>query len=693
MALTERLQVLITAAGGGAITEFNKVGKAAQDAYGKTTKAQETAGKSAGRLDGLLQQVGISGSAALGAGVAAGAAIAAEKLAKFGIEGVRAYANYGAEVAKVGRVTGATSQDASRLVAIFHALGIDSDQAATALFRLAKNVGENSSKLQGFGLQIAKNKDGTTNLTATLLNVGDAYKRTQDPAQRAALAFAVFGKQAQTLGPLLSRSREELQEFAATAARRGLVFSDADVAKAREFNIASRELHESISALQIELGKELLPVLAGIVHGLTVVADKVNSVSQHAGGLANVVGALANNVIPGAGIVLKKLSDDAEKSAKANSEAAREALGAGAAFDEEAGGALAAQQAVAQNTNTVLSFAHAQLAVQQANQAVTAAQHQLNEARAGGVNRARDMAAAEKDVRRAQEQVADAVRSIADAEHALDVARRGVDPRDLASAQLDVKDAQFEVADAQQALIDVGKEGVFNLEDYQKAQLRVERATISLSRAQEEAGKLQEDANNKIAGAQRTLEDAQRRAADAADQLADAQARQRGAAKPADIDAVANAQLGLQAAQLGVLDATERSNEAYSQFFQIVSQGAGPLADLQGTLAALAGLGFTIPAGLIGTVLPEQDVVGRGPLGPVRRRAAGGPIDGAALVGEHGPELLVGKGTIIPNGMFGGGDIHLTVNGAPGQDVRTLAMLVRDELLKLKRRNVSASLS
>jgi hypothetical protein len=62
-----------------------------------------------------------------------------------------------------------------------------------------------------------------------------------------------------------------------------------------------------------------------------------------------------------------------------------------------------------------------------------------------------------------------------------------------------------------------------------------------------------------------------------------------------------------------------------------------------------------------------------------------GPTGAARLAIVHGGE------NITPPGA--GGTINLTVNGAPGQDVRTLAMLVRDELLKLKRRNVSASLS
>lgn len=694
MALTERLEVLITAAGGGAISEFKKVGQAAKDAHDKIAKAQSDSTGSASRLDSVLQKVGISSSTALGVGVVAAAGAAGLALGKFAVDGVRAFATYGAEVAKVRRVTGSTSEDASRLVAVFHALGIDTDQAATALFRMGKNIGEGGAKLREFGIEIAKNRDGSTNLTATLLNVGDAYKRTTDPAQRSALAFAVFGKQAQTLAPILGRSRQELEAFGQAAAKRGLIFSDQDVQKAIQFQVASRELHESISGLQIELGKELLPVLAEMVHELTSVVDKINSLSKHAGGLSKVIGALSTEYAPGASRALSKMSTEAAHSADANSQAEQAALGAGAAFDEEAGGAQAARKAVSDHVNAVLSYAHAQLGVEQANRAVREAQQRLSDAETGGAERAQRIADAARDVQHAHEGVTSALRDVADAQRALDAAQRGPDPRDLASAQLDVKDAQLELADSQKALVDVNVDGKATAEDYERAQLRVERATISLSRAQDEAGQIQQDADNKVAGAQRALQDAQKRAAEAADTLAVAQQKQRDALKPVDVQAVADAQLDLRDAQLGVLGATQQSNDAYATFFDILSAGSGTLADIQGTLSALASLGFTIPGGLTGVRLPEQDVVtGNANTGIVRRRASGGSINGLALVGERGPELFAGRGTIIPNHQLGGLNIGSLNVYAPTGNADNIVDAIHTALLRKQRRSGALGLN
>jgi hypothetical protein len=75
-----------------------------------------------------------------------------------------------------------------------------------------------------------------------------------------------------------------------------------------------------------------------------------------------------------------------------------------------------------------------------------------------------------------------------------------------------------------------------------------------------------------------------------------------------------------------------------------------------------------------------------GALGFGGGRALGGPVSGgtAYMVGERGPELFVpkGSGTIIPNGMSGGGaTINLTVNGAidPIATARQIANILNIE--------------
>jgi hypothetical protein len=61
------------------------------------------------------------------------------------------------------------------------------------------------------------------------------------------------------------------------------------------------------------------------------------------------------------------------------------------------------------------------------------------------------------------------------------------------------------------------------------------------------------------------------------------------------------------------------------------------------------------------------------------------------MVGEQGPETFVPRsaGAILP---AGGGQISINVNAGWGADGAEIARAVRDEILKLKRRNATSGL-
>jgi len=73
----------------------------------------------------------------------------------------------------------------------------------------------------------------------------------------------------------------------------------------------------------------------------------------------------------------------------------------------------------------------------------------------------------------------------------------------------------------------------------------------------------------------------------------------------------------------------------------------------------------------------------------IKPLAAGGTFTGAALVGERGPELLVGAGRVIPNSQLGG--ITINVNGA--LDPAGVARQIQSLLLEEKRRSGALGLA
>ncbi|MGF7180384.1 hypothetical protein [Tunturiibacter psychrotolerans] len=84
----------------------------------------------------------------------------------------------------------------------------------------------------------------------------------------------------------------------------------------------------------------------------------------------------------------------------------------------------------------------------------------------------------------------------------------------------------------------------------------------------------------------------------------------------------------------------------------IVDSGGSPIPGVAGSVLKSATSGGGV-SGFIGSMLKHV----------LPGFAAGGQIDGPAIVGENGPELYVGHGTVVPNHKLvssggGGGDIH-----------------------------------
>jgi hypothetical protein len=107
-------------------------------------------------------------------------------------------------------------------------------------------------------------------------------------------------------------------------------------------------------------------------------------------------------------------------------------------------------------------------------------------------------------------------------------------------------------------------------------------------------------------------------------------------------------------------------------------------------------LHFGLPS--IDTHIPGVGKIGGFDIGvpQIPRFAAGGAINGLGLVGENGPELFVGSGTIFPNGALGGTVTFqagaIVVNAGPGMDEMALAAAVRTQVLQLMRRNINGGM-
>lgn len=103
---------------------------------------------------------------------------------------------------------------------------------------------------------------------------------------------------------------------------------------------------------------------------------------------------------------------------------------------------------------------------------------------------------------------------------------------------------------------------------------------------------------------------------------------------------------------------------------------------------AVSGIVGKAIAGMFGggpfTVAEEASMLG------VPGRAMGGPFRGAAVVGERGPELVVGSGTVVPNHAIGGNTFIVDMRGASMEAVQRLEAYVASVDGSLERRAVAA---
>jgi hypothetical protein len=223
--------------------------------------------------------LGASGVMKVAAGAAIVGGVAVLGLGAYALESVGKWAALGESVLKFQRLSGTTAEEASRLIYVMGELGISSDTASAAMFKMTR---ADPGKLHDLGVEIAYNADGSQNLAGTLDNVRAAYQATQDPVQRSLILFTAFGKAGQALGPYLAMSAEQLRIFNDEAAKHHAIFTQDELDQAHNYTLATRNMSAAMEGLGLELAKTIVPALTSLVQ---VTTSGVESVDRWATGV------------------------------------------------------------------------------------------------------------------------------------------------------------------------------------------------------------------------------------------------------------------------------------------------------------------------------------------------------------------------------------------------------------------------
>lgn len=619
------------------------LGRALADLRSRLRSVAESGGPVSSELANITEKIiglgGVAGGVALGIAALAGAAIV----------GTEKFIAFGEQVHQFQLVSGASAETASRFVVAMRILGVEPDRVGAGLFRMGRQIADGTSKLQALGVQTARNRDGNVNLTETFLNVADAVHRASGDGDKAAVAFAAFGKQGLALLPVLDRGREGLRDLFAQAPQNGQLFSQGDEERAIQLKVRINELKEALNGLAVEAGRHSVGIV-GTATGLATTAIRV--FNNEANVTLSLLGRLTGQ------------HHAAGESAAVHAERLKLLDAEFTDLRSSVFGLLDAQQ----------GLANADLAEQSAQLQLANATRELAKLRREGPVDAKAVQSAQQQLESSNRSLSQAYDQLSTAtQHFLDV-QAGPTPRELARAQLEVSQANDRVARAEENLTKVQRGHRVSALDLQEAQDEVTQAQLDAADAADnlatvqakgtDADKEYVDAQKQVADAVAAVQDATERQAQAAADLRTAQAGDpEFAFKIRDAEnAVAQARNSVTAASISHLEAAAKLRDAIDNQATAFGADADAVGALREQLAGLATdfhvniepileiLGGGLFGGPVSTAAQASDTR----LSRFDKRARGGSVQGGKWyqVNEEGPEYFQpnSSGTIIPVG-------------------------------------------
>ena len=151
--------------------------------------------------------------------------------------------------------------------------GIETTKFQTSLTKLSRTMEQAKAGSAGAtkaldALGVSHQAIATGDVQRVLLESADAYAAMENPAQKAALAQQLFGRQALALTPLLAGGSQGIQEQLDTAKRFGAVMGEDGVGSVKEMAGANRDMKLAMEGLRVTFATDLLPAITDVVMAL-----------------------------------------------------------------------------------------------------------------------------------------------------------------------------------------------------------------------------------------------------------------------------------------------------------------------------------------------------------------------------------------------------------------------------------------
>lgn len=230
-----------------AAADVSKAGKAIQD----TGTHLDTVGAKAKSFGGLIKGA-VAGIAALGA----------VKVARdFANDSVKAFEATGNAAIKMQRSIGGSIEDASRVNAVFKALGLDGDEATAMMGKLSKTLASSSGPAKALGVELRNTQGQMRPMSELLPDLAEKFKSMPDGPEKTAAAMQLFGRQGQQMLPFLNQGKAGIAGLIEASDRYGTTISGDQVAAIKKAKAAQREWNMANEGLKVQIGAQLLPLM------------------------------------------------------------------------------------------------------------------------------------------------------------------------------------------------------------------------------------------------------------------------------------------------------------------------------------------------------------------------------------------------------------------------------------------------
>jgi hypothetical protein len=205
--------------------------------------------------------------------------------------------SYAKHVADIAKVSGATAEEASRLVGVLEILGTNVEALEPAFRQMAEEIINNEQKFTALGIAVRDNSGNLLDTVTILDSTRSALSKMENGATKTALAADLFGKTAHQLSGFLMLTDDAVASANDELERMGLILDKNALTNAKDAARAFNLLDLTFKGLQIQLGNMLIPAIIDVVMAIRelVMANKdglLNVLSEVAGAITGFISGL-----------------------------------------------------------------------------------------------------------------------------------------------------------------------------------------------------------------------------------------------------------------------------------------------------------------------------------------------------------------------------------------------------------------